>query len=140
MKKIFFDTWGWIAVAHKNDDHHEKVSEFYRTSILKGYIPVTTDYILAETITLLRAKTEPKGVIIFIDNILEAAKNNLIALERLNEERWDNAWQLSKKYSDKSEISFFDLSSFIVMKELRVIEVLTNDQHFAQAGFKRVGS
>ena len=138
MKKIFFDTWGWIAIAHKNDDHHEKISEFYKASILTGCIPITTDYVLAETITLLRAKTEPKGVIIFMDNILEATKNNMIILERVDEVRWEKAWQLSKKYSDKPEISFFDLSSFIVMKELRITEVLTNDLHFEQAGFKGV--
>lgn len=138
MKKIFFDTWGWIAIAHKNDDHHEKTSEFYKTSILKNCIPVTTDYVLAETITLLRAKTESKGVITLIDNILEAAKKNLIILERIDAGRWEKAWHLSKKYTDKPAISFFDLSSFIVMKELKITEVLTNDRHFEQAGFKKV--
>ncbi len=138
MKKIFFDTWGWIAIAHKNDDHHEKVSEFYKKSILKGCIPVTTDYVLAETITLLTAKTEPKGTIIFIDNILDAAKKNIIILERIDAGRWERTWQLNKKYADKPAISFFDLSSFVVMKELRITEVLTNDRHFEHAGFKRV--
>ncbi len=138
MKKIFFDTWGWIAIAHKNDNHHEKASEFYKTSILKGCTPVTTDYVLAETITLLRAKTESKGVIIFIDNILEAVKKNIIILERIDAERWEKVWHLSKKLADKPAISFFDLSSFVVMKELKITEVLTNDRHFEQVGFKKV--
>ncbi len=138
MKKIFFDTWGWIAIAHKNDDHHKRVSEFYKTSVLKSYVPVTTDYVLAETITLLRAKTEPDGVIIFVDNLLDAAEKSLLLLERIDAERWQKAWLLSKKYTDKPDISFFDFTSFIVMKEFKITEALTNDQHFEHAGFKRL--
>ncbi len=80
MKKVFFDTWGWVAIAHKDDTHHTRVFSFYKSFLFKKGIPVTTDYILAETITLLRARTEPKGVAIFIDTILSAAKEKKILL------------------------------------------------------------
>ena len=35
---------------------------------------------------------------------------------------------------------FFDLSSFVVMKELRITDVLTNDKHFEDVGmgFKKL--
>ena len=140
MKKVFFDTWGWAAIANKNDTHHEKIASFYKTFLLKKGIPVTTDYILAETITLLRAKTDPGGVAVFIDTIIEAVKNGMTVMERINEERWDKAWKMSKKYRDKPYISFFDFSSFVVMKELGVSQVLTTDKHFEELGlgFKKL--
>lgn len=140
MKKVFFDTWGWVAIAHKNDTHHEEVVSFYESFILNKGIPVTTDYLLAETITLLRGRTEPEGIIIFINALLAASREGRIFLERINEKRWEKAWSMSRKYGDKPYISFFDLSSFVVMKEMGLKEVLTADRHFEEVGlgFKKL--
>ncbi len=136
MKKVFFDTWGWTAIVHKNDTHHAKVVSFYKTFLLNKGIPITTDYVLAETTTILRAKTDPEDVAIFIDTILDAAKRGMVMLERIDEKRWEKAWALSKKYKDKPYISFFDFSSFIVMKELGISDVLTADKHFEEVGMR----
>ena len=132
---VFFDTWGWVAIAHRNDTHHDKVVPFYSSFLLNKGIPVTTDYVLAETITLLRSKTNPEAVTLFIDTILNAVKKDKIALEQVDVKRWEKAWQLSKKYSDKPNISFFDFSSFVVMKECNIKDVLTADRHFEEIGF-----
>lgn len=134
MKKLFFDTWGWVAIAHKNDDNHNKVFSFYKTFLLNKGIPVTTDYLLAETITLLRAKTETEGVNFFIDTLLDAALKGRVIIERIYENRWKKAWHLSKKYKGRHGISFFDFTSFIVMKETGITEVLTADRHFEEIG------
>jgi len=140
MKKIFFDTWGWVAIAHKGDSHHKAAVSFYRDFLINKGIPVTTDYILAETVTLLRAKTNTEGVNLFIDTLLDAAKENRLLLEKIDEERWKKAWQMSKKYADKPYISFVDFSSFVLMKELGVSESFTADRHFEDIGlgFKKL--
>ncbi|MDA8340369.1 MAG: PIN domain-containing protein, partial [Nitrospiraceae bacterium] len=52
----------------------------------------------------------------------------------IDEKRWAKAWELSKKYNDKTSISFFDFTSFVVMKEIRISEALTNDKHFEEVG------
>ncbi|MEK6693580.1 MAG: PIN domain-containing protein [Nitrospirota bacterium] len=135
MGRVFFDTWGWVAIAHKDDTHHKEVYSFYKKFLLGKGIPVTTDYVLAESITLLRARTDPKDANIFIDTLFEATKDSIIMLERIEEKRWQRSWELSKKYRDKPYISFVDFSSFVVMKELRISEVLTNDKHFVEVGF-----
>ncbi len=140
MRKVFFDTWGWVAIAHKNDTNHPKVFSFYKTFLTKKGIPVTTDYILAETITLLRARTDPKGIAVFMDILLAAIKEGRIVLERVDGRRWERTWELSKSYNDKPYISFFDFSSFVVMKECGISEVLTADKHFKEVGlgFKKL--
>lgn len=135
MKKIFFDTWAWVAIAHEDDDRHKKVIAFYKSFLVDKGLPVTTDYILAETITLLRARTNPEDVAVFINALLVAAKEGRIMLERIDEQRWSRAWEMSKKYHDKPSISFVDFSSFVVMKELGVLNVLTSDRHFEEVGF-----
>lgn len=140
MKNVFFDSWGWVAIANKNDNYHERVYSFYKDLLLSRGLPITTDYILAETITFLRAKIDFKLVDTFIETILNAAKNERIILERIDEKRWTKAWELSKKYKDKTSISFFDFTSFVVMKEIRISEALTNDKHFEEVsmGFKKL--
>jgi predicted nucleic acid-binding protein len=140
MRKVFFDTWSWVAIIHKDDDHHKKVSSFYKTFLLNNGFPVTTDYVLAETITLLRARAITEDVTTFIDALFLAIKEGKVILERIDEKRWSKAWETSKKYNDKPYISFFDFTSFVVMKELGVSNVLTSDKHFEEVGmgFKKL--
>lgn len=140
MRKVFFDSWGWVAIANKNDNYHERVYSFYKDLLLSGGIPVTTDYILAETITFLRSKIDFKFANTFIETILSAAMNDRIILERIDEKRWTKAWEMSKKFHDKPYTSFFDFFSFVVMKEIGVSDVLSADKHFEDIGlgFKKL--
>jgi predicted nucleic acid-binding protein len=133
-RKVFFDTWGWLAIAHRDDRRHAEATSFYREFIFAGGVPVSSDYILAETVSLLRSRTTPKGTESFIDGILAAQQSKRIRIERIGEERWLAAWRLSKKFGDKPDISFVDFTSFAVMKELRITEVLTADRHYELIG------
>jgi predicted nucleic acid-binding protein len=47
---------------------------------------------------------------------------------------WSAAWKMGKKFADKTDISFTDFTSFIIMKELRISEALTADRYFEQVG------
>ncbi len=46
MKKVFFDTWGWAAIAHKDDMHHSEILSFYRTFLLRKGIPDFSSFIV----------------------------------------------------------------------------------------------
>ena len=140
VKKVFFDTWGWLSIAHRDDQRHIEAMSFYRDFLVAGGVSVTTDYILSETISLLRARTSSKGAEKFIDGMLAAQSSGRIVIERISEERWIAAWKLSKRFGDKPDISFVDFTSFIVMKELKITEALTADRHyeFVGMGLKRL--
>jgi predicted nucleic acid-binding protein len=133
-RKVFFDTWGWLAIAHRDDCRHAEVTAFYRDFIVAGGLPVTSDYILDETITLLRARTTATGTEQLIEGILAARQSSRVLIERISEERWTVAWKMCRKYSDKTDISFTDFTSFVIMKELRITEALTADRHFELIG------
>lgn len=133
-RKVFFDTWGWLAIARRDDRRHADATAFYRDFIVAGGLPVTSDYILDETISLLRSRTSPAGTEQFIEGLLAAQRTARIRIERVSEEHWAAAWKMSRKFADKTDISFTDFTSFIIMKELRITEALTADRHFEVVG------
>jgi len=49
--------------------------------------------------------------------------------------RFKAAQALRVKFKDKPDISFTDLCSMVVMRELGLRKVLTEDEHFVQVGF-----
>lgn len=139
-RKVFFDTWGWLAIAHRGDCRHAEATAFYHDFIVSGGLPVTSDYILDETISLLRSRTTPIGTEHFIEGLLAARRNGRVRIERISEEQWSAAWRMSRKFSDKADISFTDFTSFVIMKELKISEALTADRHYELVGhgFKKL--
>ena len=117
-------------------DLHAVADSEYRDFLLKGGIPVTSDYVLSETITLLRARTNPKDAGIFIDTILEAARSGRVRLDWIDQKKWEKTWQMCKRYADKPGISFVDFTSFVLMKEVGIMKVLTADRHFEEVGLR----
>jgi predicted nucleic acid-binding protein len=96
-----------------------------------GGVFVTTDYVVDETLTLVRMRLG-----------LDAAEtwwrqvdgSQRLQWEFISLARADKARGLFFRYRDK-DFSFTDCTSFVVMRELRLREALTTDRHFVQAGF-----
>jgi predicted nucleic acid-binding protein len=134
-KSVFFDSWGWIAVVDRKDPYHERAKPFYQE-----YVPITTDYILDEVLTVLRRRLTHEVVLKFGEGILDAVKVQKLRFELIDNRRRERAWELFKKYQDKPDISFTDFTSFVVMSEFKIKKVFTGDEHFEKVnlGFKRV--
>lgn len=141
MKKhILFDSWGWIAVTDRKDPYHETAKPFYQEYLEYGNIPITTDYILDEVLTVLRRRLNHKVVVKYGEGIFQAVSVKKLRFELIDTGRREKAWKLFKTYQDKPDISFTDFTSFVVMSELKIREVFTNDDHFEKVnlGFKMV--
>jgi uncharacterized protein len=76
----------------------------------------------------------------FTEAIFQAAELGLVDIERVTPERFRGAWELRLRYRDKPRISFTDLTSFVVMREVGLSSVMTGDAHFEHAGlgFRRI--
>jgi len=70
----------------------------------------------------------------FSEAIFEASHQGQLDIEQITPERFTRAWRLRLRYHDKPRISFTDLTSFVVMRELGLHRVLTGDTHFEQVG------
>jgi predicted nucleic acid-binding protein len=92
---------------------------------------VTTDYVLDETATLLRARGLRKQLKEFL-HLTEASQ--ALTIEWMTPDRFAAARGFMLKHLDQ-EFSFTDCVSFVVMKELRLLDALATDQHFRIAGF-----
>lgn len=138
--KIFVDTWAWITISNKKEPRHEEVKAFYEGFRLKRGALYTTDYILSETITSLFKNLPFVTAKESLSKIEAGVDESYLILERITESRFKKARDLRLKFQDKPKISFADLTSMVVMKELRIKDVLTEDDHFAQVGmgFRRV--
>ncbi len=90
---------------------------------------VTSDYVLDEVITSLFKRVNFDGAQ-FIEALISDAKTEQISLERIDEERFNYAWMLRNVYRDKADMSFTDLTSFVLMKELNISRAFTGDHHF----------
>ncbi len=137
---LFVDTWGWLALANARDPAYELISRMRRTYAQRNHPWVTTDYVLDEVITRLFAGAPFLAAEAFFQGILRARDFGSVVVERITSERFEKAYRMRLQYRDKPRISFTDFTSFVVMKDLGIRLVLTQDAHFAQAGlgFQRV--
>lgn len=133
MKEIFADTAGWGHLTDQSQTFHLLAAEIYRTGRRDNCKFVTTNYIIAELVSLMTSPLRiPRSAIIsFIESLKISPHIKIIHIDPDIHER---AWQLLKKRQDK-EWSLVDATSFVVMQQRGITEVLTTDHHFQQAGF-----
>lgn len=132
---IFVDTSGWYAAEVEDDENHIVASSFLRKKIganLYG-APITTDYVLDETLTLLRFRKGIAPAARFADKIRSASSLRVLWI---GNEIFDLALKKFKQSEERQEWSFTDCTSFSVMEELGIKESFTFDEHFLSAGFQ----
>lgn len=132
---LFIDTWGWVALHNRRETRHGEVKAFYREYRLNGEKIYTTDYVLDETLTLLFRRLSLEQAKKSMESINDAITQGYLYLEWINHSRFEETKTLRLKFDDKPRISFTDLTSMVVMKELGVKSILTDDDHFVQLGF-----
>ena len=67
-RELFVDTSGFFSLLVKNDPQHALADQILRSAATKGRRRVTTDYVLDETATLLKARvlyTIAGGLVVF---------------------------------------------------------------------------
>jgi uncharacterized protein len=134
IEPLFVDTWGWLVLANDRDPAFDAVAELRRQYAKSGGLWITTDYVLDETITRLFMTTPFRQAEAFCKGIFESQKAEVLAIEPIHLQRFEEAYRLRLRYRDKPRISFTDLTSFSVMRELGIRQVLTADAHFTQVG------
>ncbi len=133
-RTIFVDTWGWLALGHRRDNYHQQVKNLYY-SLQSNYVEIyTSDYVLDELISLLFKREIYSEAVKFFTSIVKSADLGYIKIERVTNERFLADWELRQKLTDKPNISFTDLTSMIIMQDLGIQYVLTQDNHFIQVG------
>jgi predicted nucleic acid-binding protein len=132
--KLFIDTWGWLTLRDRREAQHKEVKALYQNFRKRKGRIFSTDYVLDETFTLLFRRLSFAQARESLEMLDKAVQEGYLQLERITPERFERAKALRVKFQDKPRISFTDLTSMVVMSELGITDILTEDAHFAQVG------
>ncbi len=132
MTPLFADTFYWIALTDFTDAAHERAVALTRE--LAASPLVTTDEVLAEYLTFFANSPGPmrQQVAASVQGILATSVIRVIPQSR---ESFLAGLDLYAARSDKG-YSLTDCISMQTMRREGLIEVLTNDRHFEQEGFR----
>jgi predicted nucleic acid-binding protein len=128
---IFVDTGAWFAAAVPSDPYHPAASQWLAGNA--GPL-LTTDYIVDETLTLLRARGERTRALLLGEGFFNG---RLAEIYTLDETDIALAWEVFKRFDDK-DWSFTDCTSKVVIERLGIQQAFAFDHHFRQFGNVRV--
>jgi predicted nucleic acid-binding protein len=131
-RRAFVDTSGWYALVDRRDPRHGAVAALVAELVKAGTRLVTTDYIIDESCTLAKARSGSPMAFRLLDLVHATAA---LDLEWIGAERFDRSERELRKYHDQA-FSFTDCTSFTLMRELGITDVITADDHFRVAGFR----
>jgi uncharacterized protein len=129
MNRVFADAFYFVALLNRADQYHDKAS--VAASQLQGEI-VTTEWVLAEVADALADSASRRSVASFIRDLAQDPKVRIV---RAAGDWFERGLQLYEKRVDK-DWPLTDCISFAVMTDEKLLDALTGDHHFTQAGFK----
>lgn len=134
MTPRFLDTNYVVALELSDDQHHDDAQQHWTTLLASSPALVTTSYVFDEVVTFLNSKHHHSKAVRVGKSLLTASPIKLI---HVDEALFREGWQYFEQHADKT-FSLTDCVSFVLMKKLGIVEALTFDKHFVQAGFKRL--
>lgn len=129
---VFLDTSGWIAILNADDRFHAQAAGRLEELGSARRPLVTTDWVIAELgngLARVPARTRLHEA---VEIFLGSASSRLI---RVDEEIFRGALELYARVTDKTW-GLVDCASFVVMRQAGILDALTTDRHFEQAGFR----
>ena len=136
MSDIFVDTSGWAELIDPSLKHHTLAAKIYRQARQQHRQLITSNYIITELVALLTSplRIPRKQTIEFINSLKNSPSVEIV---HINATLDTQTWQLLIQREDKNW-SLVDCSSFMIMRQRHLMEALTTDHHFEQAGFIRL--
>jgi uncharacterized protein len=128
---ILLDTSGLLCCFDAAEVRHHDAITYFEAGSLK----VTHNYVLVEFVALAHARKHPRHFALSF--VADIATHPDVEVVWVDEERHAAALAMLQAQLDKS-YSLCDAISFLLMTERAVREALTTDQHFEQAGFRRL--
>ena len=124
---IFVDTGVWYASLVPTDPYHARAAQWLASNHLQL---LTTDYVVDETLTLLRSRGERKRALMLGQRFFD---DELANIHKITPVDFALAWKTFDQFDDK-DWSFTDCTSKVVMEQLGVKVAFAFDHHFHQFG------
>ncbi len=134
MRQVFVDTHGWAEFLNDRAEHHNEAKLAFEFHTRSGATLVTSNYILSEMVALLTLSRFQIGRHRLIELLTSVRRLRNLQTIHVGPELDELAWMLFFGRPDK-EWSLVDCSSFVIMEQRGIRDVLTSDHHFKQSGF-----
>lgn len=134
MNAVFADTFYWIAFTNVQDLAHERVKAF--TQSAKPDVICTTEEVLTEYLNYFAAWGPHfrRKAALNIQNMLD---NRTVRIVAQTADSFRTGFELYRARLDKG-YSLTDCISMQTMRSEGITDVLSNDVHFEQEGFRAV--
>ena len=124
---IFVATGAWYASLVPTDPDHLRAVQW----LAENHSPlITTDYVIDETLTLLRVRGERKRALLLGARFFQ---HELVEIHKITTADLSLAWETFEQFDDKNW-SFTDCTSKVVMEQLGIHKAFAFDHHFHQFG------
>lgn len=131
--RVFIDSGGFLAVMDRDDPLHPAARDISaRLESIRAQL-YTSNYIVDETCTLVRARTSHSLAAQF----LRSLKTSGIIILRVTPAMEAEAERIFLRHADK-DFSFTDCTSFALIEAKRLDAVLSFDRHFSQYRFRHL--
>jgi predicted nucleic acid-binding protein len=128
MKRVFADTYYFFSFLNKNEAHHQEARDFANS--FRGEL-VTTNWVLTELADGMAKSRRRTSFASLYDDLVASPNVHVIGY---SDDLFLAGLHLYRSREDKSW-SLTDCVSFTVMQREKIVEALTADHHFEQAGF-----
>jgi uncharacterized protein len=131
---VFADSSGFIAAFDPREARHAEAAAAWRQIAKARQRLVTTQLVLAETVTFLRRRGGWELSRRVGSALLESSAIDVVGLDA---DQLAAAWREFVRNPDP-KLSLCDAASFIVMRDGKIRRAFTLDRHFEEAGFEVV--
>ncbi|HZC40379.1 MAG TPA: PIN domain-containing protein [Streptosporangiaceae bacterium] len=132
----FADTGWWVAWALPQAARHDDALGML-DALGRSEQVLTSNLVVGETWTFLRRKDSHRTAAAFLDRAEALIKGDRLVIHRVTGDQETAAWEWLRRH-DERVYSYVDATSFRVMRDRRLREVLAFDRDFAAAGFVEV--
>lgn len=131
MRWVFADACYWIALLNPRDSLHEKAVEI--SNALTPVLIITSEMVLTEVLNAFASKGAAlrKAACAVIDAIESNADAEIVPMT--SGTFWDAVERYRRRHDKSCGVT--DSTSFLIMEERGMVDALSADRDFLQAGF-----
>ncbi len=133
MRVILADTGGLYSLFNRNDQYHLKAKQFYKALLPRTEI-VVIEYVLVETMTLLRARGYSSLAVQFRQGL---SNSQIFTLRHSRPDFESATFEIFSRYSDK-KWSYTDCALLAAAQILNTSFIFSFDHHIDQMGLQRI--
>lgn len=128
--KVFVDTSAFVAYFNKGDANHQDAVAIWTRLATGGWRLYTSNYVMAECVTVLRSRVGHGAALHFGEAMM---RSRLVQMLRPSPLQDEMALDIFRRYGEH-RFSFFDCSSFALMRDLGLSKAFAFDNDFLVAG------